>query len=354
MPGKPLPYIKTVRARGKVYEYFVTGKVEKGRPVLRRLPARSDPRFGRSYAGMVAARHARANVATAITMNDLSRAYQASPKFTRRAENTKATYCTYLLVIERQMGIAPVDQVERADIMRLLDGMQDRPGAANMALLVLRNMFAHAVDREWIAEAPTKGIELMEGSGKEHEPWPEQLVDAALGDEAVSFPVALLYYTAQRIGDVCSMKWSDIADGYLFVRQDKTDKILEIRVHRRLAAALATAPRNGATIMADDRGRPVKESTLRGRLQRWAAKSGCHVVPHGLRKNAVNALLEAGNTVTETAAISGQSLGMVEHYARRRNNRRLGSAAIGRWEESEAIRTAGTDQEQGKHEENKP
>ncbi|RZM32117.1 MAG: hypothetical protein EOP67_29430 [Sphingomonas sp.] len=54
-PGKPLPYIKTVRSRGKVYEYFVTGKVENGKPVLRRLPARTDIAFGRSYAGMVAA-----------------------------------------------------------------------------------------------------------------------------------------------------------------------------------------------------------------------------------------------------------------------------------------------------------
>jgi hypothetical protein len=51
-----------------------------------------------------------------------------------------------------------------------------------------------------------------------------------------------------------------------------------------------------------------------------------------LRKNAVNALLEVGCSVPETAAISGQSLRVVEHYAKERNQRKLASAAILRWE----------------------
>jgi len=51
-------------------------------------------------------------------------------------------------------------------------------------------------------------------------------------------------------------------------------------------------------------------------------------VPHGLRKNAVNALLEAGCTVAEVAAITGQTYGVVEHYAARVNRRHLGKAAI--------------------------
>lgn len=351
MPGKPLPYIKTVRSRGHVYEYFVTGKVEKGRPVLRRLPARGDPSFGRSYAGMVAARHARENVKAAVTMADLSRAYQASPKYTRRSQSTQATYGIYLRVIDEAIGVAPVDQVERSDIVRLLDSMQDRPGAANMVLLVLRNLFAHAIAREWVKASPADKIELMEQSGEEHEPWPEQLVEAALKDPEVALPVALLYYTAQRIGDVCGMKWTDITDGFLFVQQTKTGKPLDIRLHRALLAELATASRHGVTILATPAGRPMPKSTLRQRLQRWAAKSDCKVVPHGLRKNAVNALLEAGNTVTETAAISGQSLALVEHYAKRRNNRRLSTAAVARWEQSDSARA--TDRERGKHEENK-
>jgi len=334
--GKPLPYIKTVRSRGKVYEYFVTSLVEGGKPVLRRLPARTDTAFGRSYAGMVAARHARASAIAAVTMSDLSRAYQLSPQFKNRKERTQQTYNIYLRGIETEMGEAPVAEIERRDIQTLLDKLQDRPGAANMTLAVLRNLFKHALKREWVQADPTRDVGFVESSGDTHEPWPEQLVVAALADPQVSLPVALLYYTAQRIGDVCRMRWTDIVEGYLSVTQEKTDKPMEIRIHSALAKILATQPRAADTII-QWRGKPVKPATVRKRMQVWAAKEGVQIVAHGLRKNAVNALLEAGCSVGETSAISGQSLAMVELYARKRNNRKMGSAAIGRWEDAEHV-----------------
>jgi predicted transcriptional regulator len=55
-------------------------------------------------------------------------------------------------------------------------------------------------------------------------------------------------------------------------------------------------------------------------------------VPHGLRKNAVNTLIEAGCTVGEVSAITGQTLAMVEHYAKQRNNLKLAKRAMGKWE----------------------
>jgi hypothetical protein len=55
-------------------------------------------------------------------------------------------------------------------------------------------------------------------------------------------------------------------------------------------------------------------------------------VPHGLRKNAVNALLEAGCSAAEAASISGQSLQMVEHYAKQRAQARLADAAVLKWQ----------------------
>lgn len=58
------------------------------------------------------------------------------------------------------------------------------------------------------------------------------------------------------------------------------------------------------------------------------------VVPHELRKNAVNTLLEVGCTVAETAAVSGQSLQIIEHYSRMRSGKRLSSAAMGKWEDA--------------------
>lgn len=53
---------------------------------------------------------------------------------------------------------------------------------------------------------------------------------------------------------------------------------------------------------------------------------------HGLRKSAVVTLLEAGCTAAEVAAITGQSMQMVEHYARQVNQKKLAAAAILEWE----------------------
>ena len=49
-------------------------------------------------------------------------------------------------------------------------------------------------------------------------------------------------------------------------------------------------------------------------------------------KNAVNALLEVGCTIAEVSAITGQTHQVVEHYAAKVNRRKLGKAAILKFE----------------------
>ena len=70
----------------------------------------------------------------------------------------------------------------------------------------------------------------------------------------------------------------------------------------------------------------------RKRLQAFTAALGIKTVPHGLRKNAVNALLEAGCTIAEVSAITGQTHQVVEHYAAKVNRRKLGKSAIVKFE----------------------
>lgn len=325
-------HIKRVTSRGRVYFYFRTGKHVGGREVLNKLPPPSDPSFGRSYAGMLAARTARADLPSTKTIREVSRAYQLDQRFRKRAESTQNTYLIYLRLVEDEIGNAPVTEVERRDIRALLDKMADRPGAANMTLLVVRNLFAFAMSKDWVEADPSKGIGDAETAEREYEPWPQPLLEAALEDEAVRLPVALLYYTAQRISDVCKMRWDELRDGYLYVEQQKTGKELDILVHKDLASLLGATPRAAETILHGPSLKPARAATLRGHLQKFAADRGYKVVPHGLRKNAVNALLEAGCSTAETSAISGQSLQMVEHYAKRRNRKKLGSAAVQKWQ----------------------
>jgi hypothetical protein len=67
------------------------------------------------------------------------------------------------------------------------------------------------------------------------------------------------------------------------------------------------------------------------------------LVFHRLRKSAVVFLLEAGCTDAETAAITGQSRDMVEHYAKQVNQKRLAAAAILKSQAADAARTENTE-----------
>ncbi len=335
-PRNSLPHVKHVRARGRSYYYFDTGAIKaNGQPVYAKLPALTDPSFGNVYAGYVGGRTRRRNLAGQLTVAKLVELYQDSPKFSKLSSGTRKTYSVYLRQIESLIGSAPVNEVEPRDITRIMDGMAAKPGAANLILSVVGAVYKWGRQRHHVAKAvdPTADIEPFElGS---HDPWPENIVRDALAsdDDRVRLATHLLYYTAQRIGDVMRMRWNDILpDGTIRVIQDKSDKPLEIQLHTALAAELARTPRNGMTILCAQTGAPMSAQPVRIALKRFTDAYGVKLVPHGLRKNAVIALLESGCTVAEVAAVSGQSFPMVEYYAKLRNQKRLNNAAILKWE----------------------
>jgi integrase len=264
-----------------------------------------------------------------LTVPGLADLYEKSPEFRNLSDATRRSYERNLDKARKRLSIAPANELKSSDVRLIHDEMADQTGAANQFVRVLGSLYAWGRKRGHVTAEPTKDVELFDETP--HEPWPEWLLEEALKDEQVRLPVALLYYTAQRIGDVCRMRWSDVRDGVIAVTQQKTGKALAIPLHAELAKLLAVAPKEGLTILSRG-GKQISDSRLRVALQDWADARGQHVVPHGLRKNAVMALLDAGCSVAETAAISGQSLGLVEYYDKARNQAKRAQAAILRWE----------------------
>ncbi|WP_177185178.1 site-specific integrase [Sphingobium sp. YR768] len=324
-------------SKGHRYWYFDTGTSdERGKKIFTRLPDISDKTaFGAAYSAMMGHRTRRANAAAQMTVTAMIGLYRLSQKYTKLAAGSKRIYDIYLGELETMLGMAPADEVTRADIVLLVDKRAKHPAAANMILKISRALFKWARSRGHITADPCSDIELNELG--EHQPWPDELLTEALAsdDDRIRLAVHLLYYTAQRIGDVVRMKFADIKDGTLFVRQQKTGKELDIPVHALLAAEIGKAGRQIGPIIITARGSAITVSTLRHYVQAWAKERGHDVVPHGLRKNAVNALLEAGCTVAQTAAISGQTLQVVEHYAKLRDQRKLAIRAMSKWEANE-------------------
>ncbi|WP_283419197.1 tyrosine-type recombinase/integrase [Sphingopyxis sp. Geo48] len=331
-----LKYIKRVKARGKEYLYFDTGAVKNGKPVYKRLPDPKSREFGGVYSALLGHRNRRAGIKAQTSVTDLIALYEKSSGFRKLAANSQRLYSLHLAKVAHEMGDAPAGRVEPRDIARMMDKLGDKPATANLVLATVSAMYswARAGHRQYVPAGcdPTRDIEKMEVG--EHKPWPDHILHAALESEnqRVRLATHLLYYTAQRIGDVVNMRWSDIRDGVLHISQQKTGKDMRIHIHRALADELARTPKRAITILTTQDGKPIGPQRVRIALKSHCAAFGLDLVPHGLRKNAVIALLEAGCSVAETASISGQSFQMVEYYAKLRDQGKLSAAAVLKWE----------------------
>lgn len=325
-----LDHVKIVRRGGVAYHYFRTGECKgKGREILKRLPDPKSIEYGAKYSALLAVRRKRDNREKMISVLELSKRYQLSNKFLKRAEKTQKTYHNYIRPIEATFADWPASDIDQTDIRALM--MDLRPGAQKMLLNVVRVMWRFGRTNQLLTNDPAKDIEVDHESNP-HQPWPEWLIKDALADPNMRLPVGLLYYTGNRIEAVCRMKWTDIDDGFMHVPPHKRTGDLYIKIHKNLAAILADQPKSLTTIICKPNGKSLTPNALRQRIQLWARNKGQNIVPHGLRKNAVEVLLEAGCTTAEVSAITGQSLRMVEHYARNRNNKRMAAKAVVKWE----------------------
>lgn len=334
--GSDLPRVKRVRSKGREYYYFDTGtQNERGKTIYNRLPDIRAPNFGDVYAAMKAGVTRRSDMRPVMNVATLIKNYERSPEFSRLSDGTQRTYGYALRKIEAGLGKAPVDDVQPRDLAGLLALMGDAAGSINLTRSVMAALYKWGRARQLVSEGVDPVGSQQPLSMGSHEPWAPAILRAALTCDRprVKLAVHLLYYTAQRIGDVCAMRWSDVHDETISLVQRKTKKTMTIRLHHDLARLLADTPKRGLTILTRPDGGPVGDDAIRKEIQAFAADFGVRIVPHGLRKNAVIALLEAGCSVAETAAVSGQSFQMVEYYAKQRNQKELSSAAILKWQE---------------------
>src|SRR5262245_22172980 len=86
----------------------------------------------------------------------------------------------------------------------------------------------------------------------------------------------------------------------------------------------------------------VSRRSSHDEVQAWGKRLGGRAM---VGQAPAGTFLEAGCTDAETAAITGQSRDMVEHYAKQVNQKRLAAAAILKWETADAVRAARKEEE---------
>lgn len=257
-------------------------------------------------------------------------AYKASPEWLRLADATRATYATYLRVLEADPG-AEVRRIARRDILALRDAIASTrgPGAATGFTRAASALFGWAVDREWIDTSPVHRIKALPKTALPT--WTAAEVRLALDHLPEPFrrAVFLAAITGQRRGDLVAMRWADYDGAALRFQQQKTGRKMTLPLPAEARQVLdswreqATAD----TILTDDTGAPWVAQRLTERLGRLLVKiEGMrpHLGLHGIRKFRATELASAGASVHQIAAVTGhKTLAMVALYTAEADQERL-------------------------------
>lgn len=259
-----------------------------------------------------------------------------------------ATQSVYRGVLERfraTFGDDPMVRFDAARIQLLMNGMRDKPFAAERLRKLLNQLFTVA-RRERIVPGtfdpvkdtrPPKAGEVdSTGRTRGYHRWTEdELAQFEANNPLGTKPrlaFALLLYGAQRSKDVRFMTHRAIEGGRIRIKQSKTSTAVNVPVVEPLREALDAGPLGETLLLENNGGDAFTAKGFYNLVKRACVKAGLpHCSPHGLRKSAAARLKAAGCTDREGMAITGhKSVAMYREYAGEAGDADLADAAMQR------------------------
>lgn len=311
--------------KGITYRRFRIKKADgKWGDLYVRLPDPTDPRFAEELARVngTAAQRSEPGHGTIAALVREKRRLLAPVKM---ADETRRAWSYYLGLIEEEHGAKLVADLRKSRVIKIRDSMIETPGKANAYISKLRALLDLAIDRDLIITNPAKDVGRL--AGGEYEPWPAEVLDAALAKAKPMLRLAIVteLFSGQRISDVIRMQhgWHDFT--MMELRSKKTETDTAIPMHPFWVAEIRAMPRRAVTLLYDRSGKPfVDTDRLQAQLRRLMRELGFvgeDGVPlysfHGLTKNACCYLTELGLSDTQISAITGKTPETVRHYAKR-------------------------------------
>jgi integrase len=334
-----LPYVHAFRDRHGSARYYFRFKGKRWP-----LPTPGEPGFMAAYEAVKKAVSDNPTSAVANvhflsgTLGWAIEKFTGDRNYLSRAENTRRNERRTFDLLRKKYGAGMLKDLTSRHVKLIRDDIRETHSVADVAVGLLSVIWVYAdehLDLD-LTVNPTVGVRRVHRHGKGHQPWPMELLERFMCEAPppLAFACRLAIYTGQRRSDVVKMKWSQFDGSLIEVRQQKTDELLAIPCHRALCDELKSMPRLGEAILIGERGRSLKASSL-GVLVRRALNamgvSGYSI--HGLRKNAAQALAEAGCSDREIMAITGhRTTEMVSLYTRRAEQKRMARSAMDKLE----------------------
>jgi integrase len=190
------------------------------------------------------------------------------------AASTYKNYCSCSRrVLDAFQEFTP-QQVKPHHIARFLDDNKETPSMANLLHSFLRNTFKRAVRWGIVESDPTRDIEQFKTAGRDRlitdSEWKAIYANAS---PTMRCLMDMAYITGQRIGDVMAIKYADISEAGIYVKQQKTKTKRLIQMSPDLMAAIANARAlhtsvRAMTLFHKSDGSPLAYNTMYGHWSR--------------------------------------------------------------------------------------
>jgi integrase len=291
------------------------------------------------------------------TFGALVDAYKQSRAYTKLAEGSRRDYDRHLRMIVEAWRDESVSDLTAVEAQRAIDSREATPSVARYYRAVLSRLLSYGASRGFCESNVVKLTEKVDHDADPHKPWPDWAFEAFFehARPGLHLPVYSALYTGQRSIDVVTMKRPGPGANAIELVARKTGAAVFVPIHSEYReiltrthidhealhlredgaawtlAAYRTAWQRDLTSV-NAKGQPTQASPAKKAAMARVREAG--FVFHGLRKNAVNMLLEAGNTEAEVSAIVEMSEQMVRHYSRDVNKRRLAVNGMKKLEEA--------------------
>jgi len=259
--------------------------------------------------------------------------------FLRYREKTQEEYKRMAGHIKKWFRQFDVEQVRPVHVARALDAkFPDKARSYNAYKALFSILFAHAAHVGLRDDNPAQMVRGVEEKKRDRyitDPELKAIIAAArIGKDGRETPsgqmvvclIALGYVTAQRIGDLLRLKWSDVREDGIYFRPAKTVNSTGVRLLIRMTPALKAildkakgvpSEANALYVIHTLEGRPYKYSGARTAWDRACERAGvtdAHF--HDLRAKALTDAKRAGLDAQTMAGHADPK--MTAHYTKSR------------------------------------
>ncbi len=197
-------------------------------------------------------------VAKRGTVSELIDAFKRSDEFSDVRPKTQQGYTYCLGVLDSWAGEFQVSDVDAKALKTFYRSMRETtPSKANAVLRVVRLLWKWGLAEGYTKNEPARHVRIK-GTEPRHALWTPEEVDALviaadhIGRPSVGLAIRIAFDCTQRQGDVLSLTWNQIQDGWITFVQSKTGAQCDIPMSRALSSMLSKTKRAGVQVVISE------------------------------------------------------------------------------------------------------